>query len=38
MENFAEMVNIEYLLINDSIKISEFKKGLRWNELFYGKI
>ena len=38
MEDFAEMANIEYLLINDSTKICEFKKELRWNELYYGKI
>lgn len=35
MEDFAEMVNIEYLLIDDSTKLSEFKKELRWNELYY---
>jgi len=35
MEDFAEMANIEYLLIDDSTKLSEFKKELRWNELYY---
>ncbi|RJP73176.1 MAG: L-arabinose isomerase [Ignavibacteriales bacterium] len=35
MEDFAEIANIEYLLINDSTNISEFKKELRWNELYY---
>jgi L-arabinose isomerase len=35
MEDFAEIAGIEYLLINDSTKISEFKKELRWNELYY---
>ncbi len=35
MEDFAEMAGIEYLLINDSTKISDFKKELRWNDLYY---
>lgn len=35
MEDFAEMANIEYLLIDDSTKIHDFKKELRWNELYY---
>jgi len=35
MEDFAEMANIEYLLIDDSTKLPEFKKELRWNELYY---
>lgn len=35
MEDFAEMANIEYLLINELTKMSEFKKELRWNELYY---
>ena len=35
LEDFAELAGIEYLLIDDSTKISEFKKELRWNELYY---
>ncbi len=35
MEDFAEIAGVEYLLINDSTKISEFKKELRWNEMYY---
>jgi L-arabinose isomerase len=35
LENFAEIAGIEYLLINNSTSISEFKKELRWNELYY---
>lgn len=35
MEDFAEIANIEYLLIDDSTKLTEFKKELRWNELYY---
>jgi L-arabinose isomerase len=33
--DFAEMLDVEILLINDSTKIGEFKKELRWNEVFY---
>ena len=35
LEDFAELAGIEYLLIDNSTKISEFKKELRWNELYY---
>ena len=35
LEDFAEMAGIEYLLIDDSTKISDFKKELRWNDLYY---
>ncbi|MEI7830785.1 MAG: L-arabinose isomerase [Prolixibacteraceae bacterium] len=35
LEDFAEMAGIEYLIINDTTKISEFKKELRWNDLYY---
>jgi L-arabinose isomerase len=35
MEDFAEMADIEFLLINDRTQISEFKKELRWNEASY---
>lgn len=35
LEDFAEMAGIEYLIINDSTKISDFKKELRWNDLYY---
>jgi L-arabinose isomerase len=35
MEDFAEIAGIEYLLIDDSTNISDFKKELRWNELYY---
>jgi L-arabinose isomerase len=37
MEDFAEIADIEYLLIDDQTKISEFKKELRWNEASYRK-
>jgi len=35
LEDFAEMCGIEFLMIDDSTKISEFKKELKWNEVFY---
>jgi len=35
MEDFAEMNRIEYLLINESTNISEFKKELKWNDIYY---
>jgi len=37
MEDFAEIADIEYLLIGDQTRISEFKKELRWNEAAYRK-
>lgn len=35
MEDFAEMAGIEYVLIDESTRISDFKKQLKWNELYY---
>ena len=35
LENFSEIADIEFLLINDSTNISEFKKELLWNEKYY---
>lgn len=35
LEDFTSMAGIEYLLINDETKLSEFKKELRWNDLYY---
>jgi L-arabinose isomerase len=35
MEDFADMAGIEYVLIDADTKISEFKKELRWNEMYY---
>jgi L-arabinose isomerase len=34
-ENFAEMAGIEFLLIDENTCISEWKKELRWNEIYY---
>jgi L-arabinose isomerase len=35
MENFAEMSGMEYLLIDRDTTIRDFKKELRWNDLYY---
>lgn len=35
LEDFAEMVGLEFLLIDQRTKLSEFKKELRWNEMYY---
>jgi L-arabinose isomerase len=35
MEDFAEMAGIEYVVIDEDTKLSEFKKELRWNEIYY---
>lgn len=34
-EDFAEIAGIEYVLIDSSTKLRDFKKELRWNELYY---
>lgn len=35
LEDFAEMAQIELLLINAQTRLSDFKKELRWNEAYY---
>jgi L-arabinose isomerase len=35
LEDFAEMAGIEFLLINRDTRLAEFKKELRWNEVYY---
>jgi L-arabinose isomerase len=35
MEDFAEMMGVEFVHINESCTISELKKELRWNEISY---
>jgi L-arabinose isomerase len=35
LEDFAAMAGIEYTLIDDGTRLPEFKKELRWNELYY---
>lgn len=35
LEDFAAMADIEFLLINNDTRLSEFKKELRWNDFAY---
>jgi L-arabinose isomerase len=35
LEDFAEMAGIEFLLIDSNTKVADFKKELRWNDLYY---
>ena len=35
LEDYAEMAGIEYLLIDEHTSLSDFKKELRWNDLYY---
>ncbi|HUN87312.1 MAG TPA: L-arabinose isomerase [Terriglobales bacterium] len=34
-EDFAEMAGMEYLLIDSGTTVANFKKELRWNDLYY---
>jgi L-arabinose isomerase len=35
LQDFAEMAGIEFLLIDNKTNIADFKKELRWNDLYY---
>jgi L-arabinose isomerase len=35
LEDFAAMAGIEFLLIDQDTKLADFKKELRWNDLYY---
>jgi L-arabinose isomerase len=35
LHDFADMSNIEYLLIDENTRTDEFRKELRWNDLYY---
>jgi len=35
LEDYAEMAGIEFLLIEEHTNLSDFKKELRWNDLYY---
>jgi L-arabinose isomerase len=35
LEDFAGMLGIEFVHINDKCDLAEFRKELRWNEIFY---
>ncbi|HKJ42416.1 MAG TPA: L-arabinose isomerase [Sunxiuqinia sp.] len=35
LEDFAEMLGVEFVVIDKDTKISEYKKELKWNDLYY---
>jgi L-arabinose isomerase len=35
LQDFADMADIEIVIIDEDTKIAEFKKELRWNEVYY---
>jgi L-arabinose isomerase len=35
LEDFAAMADIEFLLIDNNTRLTDFKKELRWNEAYY---
>jgi L-arabinose isomerase len=35
LEDFAEIAGMEFLVIGDGTRISDWKKELRWNDLYY---
>ena len=35
LEDFAQMMGVEYVLIDGKCDLTEFKKELRWNEIYY---
>jgi L-arabinose isomerase len=35
LQDFADMASIEFLLIDEHTKLEDFKKELRWNDLYY---
>ncbi|MFW5762099.1 MAG: L-arabinose isomerase, partial [Cyclobacteriaceae bacterium] len=36
LEDFAEMADIELVVIDDKTELYQFKQQLRWNEIYYG--
>ncbi|MBL8089896.1 MAG: hypothetical protein JNJ43_06190, partial [Anaerolineales bacterium] len=35
LRDFADIANIEYLLIDENTNTNEFRKELNWNDLYY---
>ncbi len=35
LEDFADMAGLEFVLIGSDTRLSEFKRELRWNEMYY---
>jgi L-arabinose isomerase len=36
LQDFTDMAGMEFLLINGDTRLPDFKKELRWNEMYYG--
>ena len=37
LEDFAEIAGLELVIIDDSTRLREFKKELRYNEIYYAQ-
>ena len=35
LQDFAEIADLEFLLIDENTDLNAFKKELRWNDLYY---
>ena len=35
IETFAEYADVEFVIIDKDTKVSQFKKELKWNEVYY---
>jgi len=35
LQDFADMAGIDFLLIDETTKLDDFNKELRWNDLYY---
>jgi L-arabinose isomerase len=35
LEDYAEMAGMEFLLIDEETRLSQFKKEIRWNDQYY---
>ena len=35
LEDYAEIADMEFLLIDEKTKLADFKKELKWNEMYY---
>ncbi len=38
LEDFAEIAGVELLIIDDTTTLGEFKRELRWNDVYYGRL
>jgi L-arabinose isomerase len=35
LEDFADIAGVEFLLIDNNTRLTDFKKEMRWNEMYY---